>query len=250
MKKIALSLFVAQALGVGLAAERPWFMNVVPTWSGESLQFSINEIIRQKDEVGLDTFIPSLSFHPQTTPAKDLIPILCGRYRRLKAGVEGKDITLGVLVQSLLGHGWNGKVPLTNEKWQHVVKCDGSVSPRFCVLDPGFRAYTYDAIRAIAQEKPAFLLLDDDVGIRLGECFCPLHLARINKALGRRYTREDVQRIYAERPLTDPEIVAANRVLGDTIVEYGRDVVRKAIDSVDPGGCAAAFAPVGRAIGR
>ena len=234
MKNVTLAVLAVMTASIALAAEKPWFMNVVPAWGGDEIRFSIDEMIRQKREVGLDTFIPSLSFHPQTSPAKDLIPVLCSRFREMKAGVAGKGITLGVLVQSVLGHGWNGKVPLTDEKWKHVVKADGEVSPRFCSLDPGFRAYTYDAIGALAQEKPAFILVDDDVGIRAGECFCPLHMARINAALGKSYTREELKKIYDSRPLSDPEIVAANRVLGETIVEYGRDVIRKAIDSVDP----------------
>lgn len=215
-------------------AVKPWFMNVVPTWNGTAAEFTVSEMIRQKETVGIDTFIPSLSFHPQTTPAKDLIPKLCGHYRRLREGVAGKGITLGVLVQSLLGHGWNGKVPLTEETWQHVVLWTGEESPRFCTLDPGFRAYVYEAIRSIALEKPAFLLVDDDTGIRNGECFCPLHLARINRALGKSYTREEMRKIYEERPVSDSEVVTMNRVLNETIVEFGRDAIRKAIDSVDP----------------
>ena len=236
MRAAFLLLAAAASLAASGAegAVKPWFMNVVPTWNGTAAEFTVSEMIRQKETVGIDTFIPSLSFHPQTTPAKDLIPKLCGHYRRLREGVAGKGITLGVLVQSLLGHGWNGKVPLTEETWQHVVLWTGEESPRFCTLDPGFRAYVYEAIRSIALEKPAFLLVDDDTGIRNGECFCPLHLARINRALGKSYTREEMRKIYEERPVSDSEVVTMNRVLNETIVEFCRDAIRKAIDSVDP----------------
>ncbi len=247
MKKAAVTLAFAAGMVVGThaaanaaagllvaEAEKPWFMNVVPAWPGTNLEFSVSEMIRQKDAAGLDLFVPSLSFHPQTTPAENLIPELCGRFHRMKRGVEGKGIRLGVLVQSILGHGWNGKVPLTDEKWQHVVLFDGRESPRFCSLDPGFRDYTRKVIKAVAQEKPEFILIDDDVGIRHDECFCPLHLARMGRALGRPMTYEAARKLYAEKPVSDPEVVKANRVLRDSIVEYAREAIRAPIDEVDP----------------
>ena len=117
-------------LGLALAAgfpfasvareDRPLFYNIVPVFPGRE-DFAVSEILRQHREVGLDRFLLSLSFHPQTTPARDLVPVLCERFRKVRDGVAGSGVELGVLVQSTLGHGWNGKVPLTQEKWQHVV---------------------------------------------------------------------------------------------------------------------------------
>ena len=106
--------------------------------------FAVSEILRQHREVGLDRFLVSLSFHPQMTPASDLIPVLCRRFAYVRDAVAGHGIELAVLIQSTVGHGWNGKVPLTEEPWQKVVYVNGQESPRMCHYDEGFRKYVYD----------------------------------------------------------------------------------------------------------
>ncbi len=211
---------------------KPHLYNVIPIFPGHE-DFAISEILRQHREVGLDRYLVSLSFHPQRTPASDLIPVLCERFRKVRDGVAGSGVELAVLVQSTLGHGWNGKVPLTRETWQHVHYFDGSESPRFCVLDPGFRAYVRDSIAAIAAEKPSLLLIDDDVGIRGGECFCPLHQAAFNEALGGGWTPEALAKTLRESPVDDPVSLAVSRTLLRSITDFAR-MIREAIDTVDP----------------
>ena len=210
----------------------PHFYNVIPIFPGHE-DFAISEILRQKREAGLDRFLVSLSFHPQTTPAHKLIPVLCERFRKVREGVAGSGVELAVLVQSTLGHGWNGKVPLTRETWQHVVLFGGGESPRFCMLDPGFRGYVRDFISAIAAEKPSLLLIDDDVGIRCGECFCPLHRAEFNKALGRDYAPGELDAILRDGPVDDPVSVAVSRTLRETAVGFAK-MIRETIDAVAP----------------
>ena len=227
-------------LGLALAAgfpfasvareDRPLFYNIVPVFPGRE-DFAVSEILRQHREVGLDRFLLSLSFHPQTTPARDLVPVLCERFRKVRDGVAGSGVELGVLVQSTLGHGWNGKVPLTQEKWQHVVLFDGKESPRFCVLDPGFRGYVRECISSIAAERPSLLLIDDDVGIRVGECFCPLHLAEMSRDLGR--SAAEIERALREEAPTGAVSVAVSRTLRRTIVDFAK-TIREAVDAVDP----------------
>lgn len=211
---------------------KPLFYNIVPIFPGRE-DFAISEILRQRREVGLDRFLVSLSFHPQRTPARDLIPVLCERFRKVRDGVAGSGVELGVLVQSTLGHGWNGKVPLTRETWQHVVKFGGDEDPRFCVLDPGFREYVRKCIASIAAERPSLLLIDDDVGIRIGECFCPLHIAEMNRDLGADHSAAELERILHEEPPTSPTSVSVTRTLRRTIVDYAK-LIREAIDTVDP----------------
>ena len=211
---------------------KPHLYNVISVFPGHE-DFAVSEILRQKREVGLDRFLVSLSFHPQTTPAHKLIPVLCERFRKVREGVAGEGVELAVLVQSTLGHGWNGKVPLTRETWQHVVMFDGAENPRFCMLDPGFRGYVRDCISAIAAERPSLLLIDDDVGIRNKECFCPLHRAEFNKTLGRDYAPEELDAILRDRPTDDPVSIAVSRTLRETVVGFAK-MIRSAIDAVDP----------------
>ena len=211
---------------------KPHLYNVLPIFPAHE-DFAISEIKRQHREVGLDRFLVSLSFHPQRTPARDLIPVLCERFRKVRDGVAGEGVELAVLVQSTLGHGWNGKVPLTRETWQHVVHPDGSENPRFCMLDPGFRAYVRECIASIAAERPSLLLMDDDMAIRTGECFCPLHQAAFNEALGGGWTPETLAKALRERPVDDPVALAVSRTLLAGVVDFAK-MVREAIDSVDP----------------
>ncbi len=211
---------------------KPHLYNIVPVFPHHE-DFAVSEILRQRQEVGLDRFLISLSFHPQTTPARDLIPILCERFRKVRDGVAGSGVELGVLVQSTLGHGWNGKVPLTRETWQHVVTFNGLENPRFCMLDPGFRDYVRDCISAIAAEKPSLLLIDDDVGIRNAECFCPLHQAAFNAALGGGWTPETLSEALRERPVDDPVAIAVSRALRQSVADFAK-MIREAIDAVDP----------------
>ena len=211
---------------------KPHLYNVIPIFPGHE-DFAISEILRQHRDVGIDRYLAWLSFHPQRTPASDLIPILCERFRKVRDGVAGSGVELAVLVQSTLGHGWNGKVPLTRETWQHVVYFDGIESPRFCMLDPGFRTYIRDCISAIAAERPSLLLIDDDCGIRTGECFCPLHRAEFNKALGRDCKPEELDAILRDGPVDDPVAITVSRVLRESVVGFAK-MIREAIDSVDP----------------
>ena len=207
-------------------------INIVPVFE-DRVDFAVSEIRRQAREVGLHRFALSMSFHPEGTPAHDKIGRLVSLIHQVKEGLAGTDIELGVLIQSTMGHGWNGKVPLTRERWQRMVRLDGSESPRMCPLDPDFADYVYDCISAVAHEKVAFMLVDDDFGLRERECFCPLHIAVYNEALGKDYTFEDYQRMFEERPWDDSEVMTVSSLRRDTVLPLAR-MIRAAIDEVDP----------------
>ena len=206
--------------------------NVVPVF-GDKPEFTVSEILRQKEEAGIDKVALCLSYHPQCTPAANLIPRLCGLFKTVKAGVEGHGIELGVLIQSTQGHGWNGKVPLTQEPWQQIIELDGKVSPRMCMLDPGFYGYIQQAITETVKAGAAFLLIDDDFGLRYKECFCPRHLKMYGEALGREVTREELEKMCAERPVDDPEVLKLGEVRMQNVLTFA-DQIRSAIDAVDP----------------
>ena len=207
-------------------------INIVPVFEDHP-EFAVSEIRRQAREVGLRRFAISLSFHPEGTPAHDKIGRLVSLLHRVKEGLADTDIELGVLIQSTIGMGWNGKIPLTRETWQKIILLNGEDSPRMCPLDPDFSDYVYDCISEVAHEKVAFMLVDDDFGLRLGECFCPLHLAAYNEALGKNYTREDYRKMIEGRPWDDPEVLTVSRLHRDTLLPLARRI-RKAIDEVDP----------------
>jgi len=207
-------------------------INIVPAFL-KNPEFNISEIKRQAKDARLNRFALCLSFHPEGTPAANKIPILCNHFRKVSEGLKSTGIELGILIQSTQGHGWNGKVPLTQEPWQQIVYYDGKRSPRMCSLDPGFRDYVVQAITECVRCNPAFLLVDDDFGPRYEECFCPLHVAKYNEMLGKNYTREEMRKMIDERPYDDPEVKRISQGRYDAALEYAK-LIRKAIDSVNP----------------
>lgn len=212
--------------------KKPFLYNIVPV-IGDNTDFAISEILRQHEEVGLTKFLVMLSCHPQTTPARDLISSHCRKFAAVRDGVAGKGIELGVLIQSLQGMGWNGKIHLTGERWQHTVKSDGNETPRMCILDPDFRAYGLECIRAIVSEGAEFLLIDDDFAVWDGECFCPYHLKKLNEALNTSYSQADFNELLKEKPISDPFRQRVFKVLLGLAVDYAKEI-RGVIDSINP----------------
>lgn len=210
------------------------FINVVPVYP-ENPEITVSEISRQAEEAGISKVALSLSFHPQGTPAYVNADRLVQAFCDIKNGLgDNSGIELGVLFQSFLGHGWSGPVPLTGEPWQNTVRIDGSVSSRICPLDPGFRAYVRDCVRKTVRAGAKFLLVDDDFGLRFRECFCPLHIAEFNAALGTHYTQAEVMEMISSRPWDDPEVKVFSRLRGEAAVNLAKEI-RAEIDAVKPG---------------
>ena len=231
MRKLSVLVVLFAALSA-VAEVRPLrYFNVVPI-IGDDVEFAAREVRRQRS-LGVKAIAVSLSYHPQCTPAKNLLPVHAESFRKLKALLADTDVEVGVLIQSTAGHGWNGKVQLSKEPWQHAVTSDGESGPRWCQLDPDFRAYVLEAFRSISREKPAFLLVDDDFGPKPKEGFCPLHAARYNAATGRSLSADEWRRLANEGELSDPlrrQMEESRRLVP---IEFAREI-RAAIDSVDP----------------
>ena len=210
------------------------FINVVRVYV-DALDFTISEIRRQHHEVRLEKFALLLSFHPTGTPAKKHASLLIEAFRRVKEALaDTPSIKLGVLIQSTLGHGWSGPVPLTGEKWQRIVMDDGSISSRMCPTDAAFRHYVLECVEGIMQVGPAFLLLDDDFGLRKGECFCPNHLAMFNRETGVERTAQEVVALLKEKPADDRDVQIFSRQRGELLVAFAREI-REVIDRYDSG---------------
>lgn len=211
------------------------FLNVVPFFTDDP-DYMAAQAIRIADEVGLKNVTFSISLHPQGTPAKvraDRMAEAFAEVRRKLAGRE--DIRCGILIQSIMGHGWSGPVPLTLEPWVHTVQNDSRRSSRQCPLDRGFRDYICDAIGNLAKSKPAFFLVDDDFcSTKNGECYCDLHMAEYNKRLGREWSREELLAHMKEAQPSDPVVQTVTAVLDEGIVSFAGEI-RGAIDRFAPG---------------
>lgn len=208
----------------------PLFFNIAPFSPGCEAE-TARDMIEYVERTGNDTVLYSLSFHAEGRPALSKTERLLESYRALKRELKGSKVRLGMLLQSTLGH-WT-PVGDDNEKWQRTVTLTGE-GIRFCPLDPGHRAFLSETVRRAAAERPAVMMIDDDVtGFKhSAECFCPLHLAEFERRTGRRFSCDELRKIVADR--SDAELVAAFEKMQEDMVLGVARLVRDAIDSVDP----------------
>ena len=225
------TLIVAASLAVASfvsSAEEPVFMNILPTAVGHEEQTAADakEYVRR---TGNRIVLYSLSFHPEGFPAKDKADRLVASYRKLNRLLEGSDVRLGVLIQSVIGH-W-ARVDEKIEPWARTVTLKGDVS-RFCPLDPNFRAYIRDFVKGLAAEHPSFVMGDDDIHL-YDECFCDLHRAEFNRRTGRSCTAEEFRKVVAGAKPGDRDHEAFYRLQRETVTGVC-SLIREAIDEVDP----------------
>lgn len=213
-------------------AEKPFrFFNVMP-FSPDNEKQVARDMIALRDRTGIDELLYSLTLHPEGRPAARKAEFLIESFRRLKAELRGSGIKTGVLIQSILGH-WP-RVDGDEEPWTRSVDILGN-TPRYCPFDPDFRNYIFTTIAKLAAEHPSFLLGDDDIRMFSPhvECFCPLHTAEFNRTTGRNFTVEEYRRAVSESHPGD-EIFTAFEALRQKTVNGLAELIREAIDSVDP----------------
>ncbi len=206
------------------------FINIVPYFP-DHLEYTVQECRQVRSRTGLVEAALCLTLHPEGMPAMEKARRYAGDFGRLRELLRPEGIELGVLLQSLIGHGWDGQ-PDTGELFQRTVNHLGRSSRRFCPLDPGFQAYVAATVTLLASQRPAFFLVDDDFRLidnNKLECFCPLHRARMAQPMEQ---QELIDRIVAARP-GEALLEEFEQVRRSSLLELA-DVVRQAIDGVDP----------------
>jgi hypothetical protein len=242
------------------AATNPFrIINIIPLFTGHKAEIAADQL-RLERECGITEVAPMLPLNPEeAVPSLAKAEYLRDRFLEMREALRaaGSTLPVGLLMQSLIGHGTHTAAP-----FQRLIRADGTTNNRMCPLDPGFKAHIRAAVRTVAATRPAFLLVDDDFRLFLCGygCFCPLHLAGFNQRIGGNYDRESLLAVLNQ---TDPE---ARRVgdawtawLLESLVGLARDV-RAGIDDVDPElpcgyctpldgpGSAAFVVPVARAV--
>lgn len=123
--------------------------------------------------------------------------------------------------------------------WRRIIKLDGQAAPfSSCPLDPEFRErFAADVALVAGTAKPAMIIFEDDFGLNChgGQgCFCDLHLAEFANRTGTYYSREQLQKIVAER---SPAAISLRRAwagLGrDSLATFAAEV-RAAVDVLSP----------------
>lgn len=138
-----------------------------------------------------------MSLVPEGNPVENKAEKLAQKYLKFKNILDEMGVPSGILVQSLMGHGWAlGKRP----PYQlHVGMMDGIVKEQMCPLDEGFQKYVFNTIVTLAKTNPKTIMMDDDLRLitRPGRgCLCPLHLNELNEYLGENLTREEYAEIF------------------------------------------------------
>ena len=131
------------------------FINIVGILS-IGAECMAKEARRVREVTGVDEVALSLTLHPEGIPAIRKAEFYTELFRQYRKALEGSGVKAGILLQSLIGHGWPG-APVSPEPWQHTVNIAGETTLRMCPLDPGFREYVRQTVTAANQlnEKEA-----------------------------------------------------------------------------------------------
>ena len=151
-------------------------------------------------------------------------------------------LSTGINHLATMGHLDENLPNSLNEPWQKLVDADGSVSPScYCAADPGFQQYAADAYFALAQTRPDFIWVDDDVRmeshpgrIRFA-CFCDRCIADFSAKTGAPSNRESLRAGFSmsARPyrlrLRLQWLEHNRQYIADLLA-----LIRKAVDRVSP----------------
>ena len=176
-----------------------------------------------------------MSLVPEGNPVQNKAQILSEKYLKFKRILDEMGVPSGILVQSLLGHGWTlGEKPPFQ---LHVGMQDGKEYNVMCTLDEGFKKYAYDTIVTLAKTNPSTIMIDDDLRIltKGGKgCLCPLHLKKLNQTLGENLTREEFVEIISKNDEKAKRYYNAYLEMEHSTVIDVAKIIRQAIDDVNP----------------
>ena len=170
---------------------------------------------------------------PEGNPVWDKVGDMCDKFARFRDRLEPLGVPVGVLIQASIGHGYT-LVPSPFEKYVGVT--DGKEYHVHCPLGRGFLEHFKGVLRRIASERPAAIMLDDDFRLvmRGGRgCACPLHLARLEKKIGKKLTRDELWAHIDSHPDDDPVTRAFLETQAESLAEAAKEF-RSAIDEINP----------------
>jgi len=174
-----------------------------------------------------------MSLVPEGTPVWDKVGPLCRIYRRYREALAAWGIPSGVLVQSSIGHEYAiAYAPFP----RYVSIKTGEEIPAYCPTGQAFIAHFQDVLRAIANEKPHAIMLDDDFRMVMRGaqgCACEEHLRALKKKTGRAFTRASLWAHVQSHPSDDPITVAFLQTQEDSLTAAAK-AFRAAIDEIDP----------------
>ena len=169
---------------------------------------------------------------------------LRARARRLaviQPQFRAAGLAVGINHLSTMGHLDENLDNSLQEPWQHLVDISGAVSKScYCVADPAMQAYVRDSYVALAETKPDFIWVDDDVRLESHPpsihmaCLCERCLAAFAAQTGVARTREQLAAAFhagsreARLTLRRQWLEHNRRYIGGLLAQ-----IREAVDVVD-----------------
>ena len=206
--------------------------NIVPPSIGKE-DVAIKNIIEFQKRTGIDTVLYSMPLSPRRSDQYQYLEEMVTSYRKIKAGLAGHPVKLGVLIQAILGHVTNPTVVV--DGWTRTYTSTKN-TPRFCALNPNFAKYIRTVGAKVAAEKPFFILGDDDIRSNNNgrECFCELHVAEYNRRFNGNFkTPEEYRAAVCNAKNTDQVYLNYEILRREGVANIGK-LIREGIDSVDP----------------
>lgn len=206
--------------------------NIIPSSIGFE-ETAIKDIIEFHKRTGIDTVLYSMPLNPRRSDQYQYLEEMIRSYRKVKAGLAGHPIKLGILIQAILGHVTNPTVVI--DGWTRTYTSTQKAA-RFCALNPNFAKYIRTVGAKVAAEKPFFILGDDDIRSNNGgrECFCELHVAEYNRRFNGNFkTPEEYRLAVVNSKNTDQVYLNYEILRREGVANIGK-YIREGINSVDP----------------
>ena len=198
---------------------------------------AVNDIRRIKKEYGFRRFI--FTVFNMNTPAGEMPSLqayeeFAHSVNAIKAELNDPEIELNWWCVPTLGFAHNSN-------YQRIINFDGKVSEHYaCPLDENFRKDLAERVAtAVRIARFPIIQFEDDCelsnhpNVTFG-CFCPLHLAELEKRIGRKITREELALMYKEDKRETRELRRIfDQVRQESLALFARDI-RKAVDEVSP----------------
>ena len=218
-------------------AKKMNFISIV-RWTPGDVQYMVDEAKRATEATGVKKNAYSLSILPTGKDPIKVVEKYADAFGKLRSALRDTDIQVGILVQSLVGHGWAGTNKVEGGM-EFAYNQKGITVYRQCMMDPNFRKYVWDSMVLLAKQKPAFFLMDDDTRLINNssngvECFCDSHMKYYNRIMPRQFSdRMELIKYLENAPADDPVVKIFEAERRKLLLGFAQ-LIRDAIDSVDP----------------
>lgn len=173
---------------------------------------------------------------PEGIPAINKAQLQGEQYKLFRDRLAEMGLECGILVQCTIGHGY----PLNEQNgFQDFIPLNGDAPyGTVCPYDKDFQKYLYEQFKILASYRPKVIMVDDDYRLmnrKADGCGCPLHLAAVEKRIGKRVERAALYEILCDTKHKDNAAYAAAYVdsVKESLLEGAR-AMRAGIDAVDP----------------